>query len=47
MLVDSIFARDFAVARTVVFFGAGFIVAINLTVDIIYGFLDPRIRVAQ
>ena len=47
LLVDSIFVRDFAVAQTVVFFGAGFIVAINLTVDIIYGFLDPRIRVAQ
>ncbi len=47
LLVDSIFVRDFAVAQTVVFFGAGFIVAINLTVDIIYGLLDPRIRVAQ
>ena len=42
LLVDSIFVRDFAVAQTVVFFGAGFIVAINLTVDIIYGFLDPE-----
>ena len=47
LLVDSKFVRDFAVAQTVVFFGAGFIVAINLTVDIIYGFLDPRIRVAR
>ncbi len=47
LLVDSIFVRDFAVAQTVVFFGAAIIVSINLTVDIIYGFLDPRIRVAQ
>ena len=47
LLVDSIFVRDFAVAQTVVFFGAAIIVSINLTVDIIYGLLDPRIRVAQ
>ena len=47
LLVDSIFVRDFAVAQTVVFFGAAIIVAVNLTVDIVYGLLDPRIRVAE
>ena len=47
LLVDSIFVRDFAVAQTVVFFGAAIIVAVNLTVDIVYGLLDPRIRVTE
>ena len=47
LLVDSIFVRDFAVAQTVVFFGAAIIVTVNLTVDIVYGLLDPRIRVAE
>ena len=47
LLVDSIFVRDFPVAQTVVFFGAAFVVIVNLAVDIIYGWLDPRIRVAD
>lgn len=47
LLVDSIFVRDFPVAQTVVFFAAMFIVSINLCVDIVYAWLDPRIRMAD
>jgi ABC-type dipeptide/oligopeptide/nickel transport system permease component len=44
LLVDSIFARDYAVVQGVVLvFSIGFIV-VNLVVDILYGVADPRIR---
>lgn len=45
LLVDSIFVRDYTVAQVVVFFSAAFIVAINILVDVVYAWLDPRIRV--
>ena len=46
LLVDAVFARDFPVVQTVVFFSAAIIVFVNLFVDILYGWLDPRVRVA-
>jgi ABC-type dipeptide/oligopeptide/nickel transport system permease component len=42
--VESIYARDFPVVQTVVLFVAFLVVGINLLVDIIYAFLDPRIH---
>jgi ABC-type dipeptide/oligopeptide/nickel transport system permease component len=47
LLVDSIFARDYAVVQTVVFFAALVIVIVNLLVDLTYAWLDPRIRVVR
>jgi len=46
LLVESILARDYAVVQTVVFFAAMVIVVVNLLVDLIYAWLDPRIRLA-
>jgi peptide/nickel transport system permease protein len=46
LLVESIFARDYAVVQTVVFFAAMVIVVVNILVDLTYAWLDPRIRVA-
>jgi peptide/nickel transport system permease protein len=46
LLVDSIFARDYAVVQTVVFLAALVIVVVNLLVDLTYACIDPRIRVA-
>jgi ABC-type dipeptide/oligopeptide/nickel transport system permease component len=46
LLVDSIFARDYAVVQTVVFLAALVIVVVNLLVDLTYAWIDPRIRVA-
>jgi peptide/nickel transport system permease protein len=46
LLVDSIFVRDYPVAQTVVFFASSFIVVINITVDIAYAWLDPRVRIS-
>ncbi len=44
LLVDSIFARDFPVVQAAVFIIASCFVIINLIVDILYTWLDPRIR---
>jgi len=46
LLVDSILSRDYPVVQAVVLFISLMVVLANLTVDIAYGFLDPRIRTA-
>jgi ABC-type dipeptide/oligopeptide/nickel transport system permease component len=46
LLVDSLILRDYPTTQTVIFFAASFIVLINITVDVMYAWLDPRIRVA-
>ena len=45
-LVDAIAQRDYAVISGVVIFCAIFFVVINLIVDILYAWLDPRIKYA-
>ncbi len=42
-LIQSIIVRDYTVTQALVFFFAGIFIAINLLVDIMYGWLDPRI----
>ena len=44
MMIDSIRNRDYPVTQMVVAFVATTIILSNLVVDIMYGFLDPRIR---
>lgn len=44
LAIESIYNRDYAVVQATVFLTAFWFVVINFTVDIIYGFLDPRIR---
>jgi ABC-type dipeptide/oligopeptide/nickel transport system permease component len=44
LLVESVFARDYAVVQTVVFFASAMIVILNIVVDLAYAWLDPRIR---
>ena len=44
LVVDAVFARDYPLVQGVVLLIAvGFIVS-NLLVDVLYGFIDPRIR---
>ena len=45
LMIDSIFSRDFFVVQGVILFLAVGYVVSNLLVDILYSFLDPRIRV--
>ncbi len=45
LLVDSLILRDYPTTQTVIFFAAAFIVFVNILVDVMYAWLDPRIRV--
>lgn len=46
MSVASIPARDYPVIQAVTLLGAAVFVVVNLGVDLLYGLLDPRVRVA-
>jgi peptide/nickel transport system permease protein len=43
-LVDAITHRDYPSVQALVFMFSVLVVTVNLLVDIVYGFLDPRIR---
>jgi peptide/nickel transport system permease protein len=45
LIVDSILRQDFAVVQTFVLLSAILYVFVNMTVDILYGVVDPRVRV--
>ena len=45
LLILSVSYRDYPVVQAAVFLFAMIFVAINLTVDLLYGMLDPRVRV--
>jgi peptide/nickel transport system permease protein len=42
--VVAIHERDFPVVQAAVFLSSGVFIAMNLVVDLLYGWLDPRIR---
>ena len=44
LAVDAVRARDYPVVQTVIILFVGIFVLSNLLVDILYGYLDPRIR---
>jgi peptide/nickel transport system permease protein/oligopeptide transport system permease protein len=43
-LVDAILARDYPVVQGVTFTVAAFLILVNLATDLLYSWLDPRIR---
>src|SRR5687767_713056 len=43
-MVDSVFRRDYAVVQGGLLLIAGVIMLVNLIVDVLYGFINPRIR---
>lgn len=47
LLIDSISQRDYSIVQAAIVVIATGFVAINLMVDILYGFLDPRVRLAK
>lgn len=47
LLVDAITSRDFPVIQAVILFVAVVFVLLNLIVDLLYGVLDPRIRLGD
>ena len=44
LLLDSIFHRDYAVVQAEVFLIAAMVLVLNLFIDLLYGWVDPRIR---
>ncbi len=46
LLIQSILLRDYPVVEAAVFIFALIYIALNLVVDIVYGLIDPRVRVA-
>jgi len=44
LIVQSIYARDFPLVQTAVLFVATIVIFVNLLVDILYGFVDPRVH---
>ncbi|WP_344427492.1 ABC transporter permease [Amycolatopsis minnesotensis] len=47
LIVDSVYKRDYAVIQSTVLLLAAIFVLVNLIVDILYGVLDPRLRVGE
>jgi peptide/nickel transport system permease protein len=46
LFVGSVGSRDYAVMQAIVLLAATTVIVVNLVVDLLYGFLDPRIRLA-
>jgi ABC-type dipeptide/oligopeptide/nickel transport system permease component len=44
LVVEAIFTRDFPLVQTTVLIGASFFIFVNLMVDVLYAYIDPRIR---
>ncbi len=44
LFVSSVFERDYPVLQTITLLFATIFLALNLFVDLLYGWLDPRIR---
>jgi ABC-type dipeptide/oligopeptide/nickel transport system permease component len=44
LMIQSIYKRDFPIIEASVFLYAIFFIVVNIVVDVIYSFLDPRIR---
>ena len=44
LLLDSLQRRDYAMIQAIILLAAVFVLAINMVVDLLYGWLDPRVR---
>jgi peptide/nickel transport system permease protein len=44
LAIQSIYNRDYPVVQCAVFVSAATFVVLNLAIDLLYGFLDPRVR---
>lgn len=47
LIIQSVYKRDFPVVQAAVFFVALVFVTVNLLVDLMYAWLDPRVRLAH
>jgi peptide/nickel transport system permease protein len=44
LLVDSIFSRDYPMIQGIVLVFSALVISMNVLVDVLYGYIDPRIR---
>jgi ABC-type dipeptide/oligopeptide/nickel transport system permease component len=44
LLVNGVINHDYPLVQTMIFMFAGLVIVANLLTDILYGWLDPRIR---
>ena len=44
LFIESIFSRDYPIINAVIIIGTSMFVIANLIIDLLYPFLDPRIR---
>jgi peptide/nickel transport system permease protein len=44
LTVQAIFSRDYPLVQTIVLVTSSFLVLLNVGVDLLYAFIDPRIR---
>ena len=44
LLLDSLQRRDYAMIQAIILLAAVFVLTINMIVDLLYGWLDPRVR---
>ena len=44
MLVDAVLAKDMPVVQALIIYKTAIYVLINLLIDLVYGLIDPRIR---
>jgi peptide/nickel transport system permease protein len=47
LLFEGIFQRDFPLVQGVVLMAGFMIVIVNLVIDILYAYIDPRIRLTR
>ena len=45
-VIEAITGQDFAIVRTMVFLGALLYIVSNALIDVIYTWVDPRVRLA-
>jgi len=45
LMVDAVFKRDYAVLQTLVLLAAAAFILSSLVIDVLYGFIDPRLRI--
>ena len=47
LLVSSVFTRDIPLVQGLIFYTSTFLVLLNFGIDILYSFIDPRIRLGE
>jgi peptide/nickel transport system permease protein len=46
LAVQAVLGRDFPVVQGAVIMGAAIFLSVNVVIDLLYGFVDPRLRAA-